>query len=77
MIKGSGKALSDDGDVLYGLSEELNVDGEPLKIDGEDGKKDTLTAIVCRQTRCYEGMLIGDDYAIKGNVEEVKGEKKR
>ena len=34
------------------------------------------TATVCRQTRCYEGMLIGDGYAIKGNVEEVKGDKK-
>ena len=44
---------------------------------GKTEKKDTLTAIVCRQTRCYEGMLIGDGYAIKGNVEEIKGEKKR
>ena len=26
--------------------------------------------------RCYEVMLIGDGYAIKGNVEEVKGDKK-
>ena len=38
--------------------------------------KDTKTAMVCRQTRCYEGMLIGDGYAIMGNVEEVKGDKK-
>ena len=25
--------------------------------------------------RCYEGMLIGDGYAIKSYVEEVKGDK--
>ena len=33
-------------------------------------------ATVCRQTHCYEGMLIGNGYAIKGNIKEVKGEKK-
>ena len=25
--------------------------------------------------RCYECMLIGDGYAIEGNVDEVKGDK--
>ena len=30
--------------------------------------------MVCHQTCCYEGMLIGDGYAIKLDGDELKGD---
>ena len=54
------------GDSLWGSGKAFNL----------QRKKRRITATVCRQKCCYEGMSIGDGYAIKGNIEEVKGDKK-